>query len=334
MVTRREFVAGAAAMGAEASVAAVSSRGRFELTVLNPECNAGGAGLCVVLRTPAGKTYLFDTGNGPSPAKIDRNNGRDIIMPWLKARGIGKIDGLILSHYHADHFGGLLWLWNHFEIGRIFDNAYEPLNGLGNGEIEAGKRVVHDWEKTHPGAVTRYLVAGDALGWDEPGVRFEVVWPPKTGYCTPLATGPDAKRNGSVHHLLNANSTALRVQVGRMVFLILGDANADYVKAYMRPYLERKGLWGGDVVVLHSHGIPDDHGENIAAMRPKPRVTVASLGNLRWMLGAGKASVAVYRRLGFDAYATNLHGNVTITCVDDLPVVTTDPTAVFPETSV
>ena len=224
---RREFLAAATAAtmaGGSVHAQADLPPGRFEMTVINPEVVSGGCGLCVIMRTPAGRTYLFDTANGVDGAV--KNNGKDIIVPWLKKRGIGKIDGLILSHYHSDHFGGLLYLADHFEIGHVFDNSFEPLNAYGNGEVDCAKRCLFNWEKKHPGQVTRYLVEGDDLGWNEPGVRFDVVWPPKTGYCKPLDRGPDYKRNGSLHHLLNANSTGLRIRVGKIDYLILGDINA------------------------------------------------------------------------------------------------------------
>lgn len=316
MQTRREFIAAVAAAtaaaGSASRAAEIKPAGRFEMTVINPECVSGGAGLCVIMRTPSGKTYLFDTACGIEESG-DMNNGREIIAPWLEKRGIKRIDGLILSHYHSDHFGGLLYLADHFEIGHIFDNSYEPISSQHpKGEMFEAKRCLYRWEKKNPGRLTRYLAEGDPLGWDEPGVRFDVVWPPRTGYCTPLSSGPDAARNGSEHHLLNANSTGLSVTVGCVRYLILGDINADYVAAYMRPYMERKGTWNADVLVLHQHGIPDDNGVNVAAMKPLPKVAIASLSNLKWMFGEARKMMGIYTKMGVEAYATNLHGNIGV----------------------
>ena len=327
---RREFLAGAAALAASGGFAVEMQSvpaGCFEMTVINPEVVSGGAGLCVIMRTPAGRTYLFDAANGNDK----KSNGKDIIIPWLEKLGITKIDGLILSHYHSDHFGGLPYLLDHLEIEHVFDNSFEPLNAYGNTEVNSGKRCLFNWEKNHPGAVTRYLVEGDKLGWDEPGVKFDVVWPPKTGYCTALDRGPDYKRNGSTHHLLNANSTGLRIRVGEIDYLILGDINSDYVTEYMRPYMQRKGAWTANVVVLHCHGIPDDKGTNIAAMKPLPEVAIASLGNLRWMFEEGRKSVDIYSKMGIKAYATNLHGNVSVATDGRKFDVSTDASNLFPE---
>jgi competence protein ComEC len=330
MLGRRDFLTGAAAVamaGGAGRAQADMPPGRFEMTVINPEVVSGGAGLCVIMRTPAGKTYLFDAANGDDK----KSNGKDIIIPWLEKRGISRIDGLILSHYHSDHFGGLLYLLDHFEIAHIFDNSFEPLNAYGSAEVDTAKRHLFNWERKHPGMVTRYLVEGDKLGWDEPGVKFDVVWPPKTGYCVALERGPDYKRNGSTHHLLNANSTGLRIRVGEVDYLILGDINADYVAEYMRPYMEHKGTWKANVVVLHCHGIPDDKGANIAAMKPLPEVAIASLGNLKWMCGSGRASVGIYSKMGIKAYSTNVHGDVSVSSNGHAIDVSTDSTKLYPQ---
>jgi len=97
--------------------------------------------------------------------------------------------------------------------------------------------------------------------------------------------------------------------------------------------MERKGTWTANVVVLHCHGIPDDNGEHVAAMKPLPEVAIASLGNLKWMLGAGRKSVDIYSGMGIKAYATNLHGNVSVFTDGHAVDVSTDSTKLFPEKS-
>src|SRR4051812_28237960 len=83
--------------------------GKFTLTCLEIPDIKRGAGLAVVLQMPGGKTYLYDTGSG-YPEKggwaSDYNAGRDTILSFLQARGIGALDGVFISHAHYDHFGG------------------------------------------------------------------------------------------------------------------------------------------------------------------------------------------------------------------------------------
>ncbi|MEO6755450.1 MAG: MBL fold metallo-hydrolase, partial [Chthoniobacteraceae bacterium] len=102
--------------------------GKFTLTALNIPDVQRGAGLALVLQLPDGKTWLYDTGSG-YPAEEgwagDFNAGRDLVVPFLKERGITDIAGVMMSHAHYDHFGGLVWLKDNFPIGQLIDSGYE-----------------------------------------------------------------------------------------------------------------------------------------------------------------------------------------------------------------
>src|SRR3954468_7673681 len=60
------------------------------------DSEGGGSTLIV---TPAGESILIDSGNpgGRDPARI---------VAAAKAAGLTKIDYLLITHWHADHFGG------------------------------------------------------------------------------------------------------------------------------------------------------------------------------------------------------------------------------------
>jgi len=339
MQNRREFIQLAGASALSFAVGCRTGKdgsedGVFRFDVLNPDCMAGGAGQCVIMRTPGGKTYLYDTGNGDFTGRKPKNNGKDIVVPWLKAHGIEKVDGLVVSHYHADHFGGLLWMWDHFPIAKIFNNNFTPdFKGLTEHDVteyKVARKMLDDWGRAHPGCLVENTKAGDELGWNEPGVTFDVVWPPKDGYVKPLSNRKDYTANDNhFHHLLNGNSTALRVTAGGCVFFIVGDIQPDYARAYMRPAMEREGSWGCDVAVLPSHGtVPHEMVKDVNAMRPRPKTVIASLGNMKWMLEVGRAVERIYGSAGYEAYSTCLRGDIAC---DGLGVVSLDGTKKYGE---
>ena len=318
MTTRREVLFGGAAMATTVVAGcATCGGGAFEMTTIAPHSMCGGAGLCVILRTPRGKTYLFDTANGDPHGRKTENNGREIIAPWLRAHGVSEIDGLIISHYHGDHFGGFLWLWDHFPIRRVYNNGFVPdttgLSAYDLQEYRAARDVLDAWERAHPGCLVENLREGDDLGWDEPDVTFDVVWPPRDGYVAALEDRKGySKRDNHFHHLLNANSNALQIRAFGKTFFIMGDIQADYIHAYMRAYLQKKGLWGCDCAVLPSHGTkPVETAAELAQMAPRPTTLIASLGDLRWMLDCGKEDLEVFGKAGYEIYVTNVHGDVT-----------------------
>src|SRR3954469_25875993 len=94
----------------------IHADGKLTLTVLEVPDVQRGAGLAIVLQTPSGRTWLYDTGSGyPSLENREEwdgsfNAGRDLIVPYLKKLGVTELDGVMISHAHYDHFGGLMWL--------------------------------------------------------------------------------------------------------------------------------------------------------------------------------------------------------------------------------
>lgn len=79
----------------------------------------GGAATLIV--TPAKQSVLIDTGwtQGPSSERIH--------AAAVQA-GLGKIDYLILTHFHPDHYGGAAGLSQLMPIGAVLDNGIPPRN--------------------------------------------------------------------------------------------------------------------------------------------------------------------------------------------------------------
>lgn len=57
-----------------------------------------------LLISPTGQTFLFDGG--------DNGDGNSDVVPLLNSLGISQLDYVGVSHYHADHLGGLDEVWN------------------------------------------------------------------------------------------------------------------------------------------------------------------------------------------------------------------------------
>lgn len=80
-----------------------------------------GQGDAVLMETPGGLNYLYDTGIWtPSFDSAERT-----LLTELKARGISRLDGIILSHPHADHIGGIVTLLNAIPVDTIYQSPAE-----------------------------------------------------------------------------------------------------------------------------------------------------------------------------------------------------------------
>src|SRR3954463_16428120 len=78
------------------------------------DSEGGGSTLIV---TPNDESMLIDTGN-PGTRDSDR-----IFEVASKVAGLKKIDHLLITHYHVDHFGGAGRLSTLIPIGNVYDNG-------------------------------------------------------------------------------------------------------------------------------------------------------------------------------------------------------------------
>ncbi len=85
-----------------------------------------GQGSSTLLELPQGRTLLLD-GGGPRGERF--NVGEGIIAPYLWKKRISRIDGVIISHPHADHYNGLAFILRHFKPKTLWingENKQEP----------------------------------------------------------------------------------------------------------------------------------------------------------------------------------------------------------------
>ena len=108
-----------------------------------------GQGQAVVLRTRS-KNLLYDTG---PKFRTGGDTGRLVVLPFLRAAGVGRLDQLIVSHGDLDHAGGL---------EPILESM--PVASVQSGEPQRIRATR-----------ARRCLAGDGWVWD--GVGFEMLAP-------------------------------------------------------------------------------------------------------------------------------------------------------------
>lgn len=169
-----------------------------------------GQGNAVLVET-AHHRLLYDTGPAwPSGADA----GSRVILPYLRARGITRLDALMVSHADLDHAGG----------------AATVLAAIPVGWFASSLLASHPLLRGRANHVP--CVAGQRWQWD--GVWFEVLHP--------LAVDRDERKT-------NARSCTLRISAGDRVALLAGDIE----KAQERALLERSGEGLHAQVLLAPH---------------------------------------------------------------------------------
>lgn len=148
-----------------------------------------GQGMALLVET-SGHRLLYDTGPAYAPG-VD--GGGRVIAPYLRARGIGALDGMIVSHSDTDHSGGALTLLESVKTGWVASSL-----GPANAIVKASPHHVR-------------CAAGQRWQWD--GVQFEMLHPAVSSYAS-----------GGLK--ANARSCTLRVSANGRSILLAGDIEA------------------------------------------------------------------------------------------------------------
>src|SRR3989441_5022440 len=102
------------ALSAASALAQTRTARALDIYVVDVE--GGNATLFVA---PSGESLLIDTGNGGAAAV--RDAGR--IIAAAHAAGLTRIDHLITTHWHSDHFGGMAELAARIPIRHFIDHG-------------------------------------------------------------------------------------------------------------------------------------------------------------------------------------------------------------------
>ena len=143
-----------AALVLSAAVSTPHAQARRTLDIYVVDVEGGNATLFVA---PTGGSVLIDSGNpGPAAAR-----DADRIVAAAKDAGLSRIDHLITTHWHADHFGAMAELGKRMPIGNFIDHGpntqpaaatddflktvYPALHGAATHQmVKAGDRVAVD----------------------------------------------------------------------------------------------------------------------------------------------------------------------------------------------
>ena len=79
-----------------------------------------GEGDCILIEAPKKCNILIDGGGTPQSSF---GVGNKIVIPYLRRKGIDKINLLILTHPHLDHLEGLLPILREFKVDMVLDTG-------------------------------------------------------------------------------------------------------------------------------------------------------------------------------------------------------------------
>jgi len=220
-----------------AAVRAGAPRGRLRVSVLDV-----GQGDSILVDLPEGGAMLVDAG-GFVGTPVDP--GLRVLRPLFRARRRSRLDVVVLSHPHPDHFGGLPSALETVEVGELWDS--------GQGEAEGGGPVYGGLlaAMRQRGVPVRRPASLCGAPRVISGATMEI-----------LAPCPDLQPDWSA----NDNSLVLRVSYGARSALLVGDAEHEAEEALVH---RRARDLEADLLKVGHHGSrTSSHGAFLDAVRP------------------------------------------------------------------
>ncbi len=244
---------------------------------------AVGNGSATVVEQPGGRVTLID-GGGPPTGLF--NVGERVIAPFLWHKQIRRVEQIILTHAHADHFNGLPWILKRFQPKILWlseSNDQEP----------GFAAFLH--EAAQAGCQVRIAKAGEVLvnGGNNGFSITCLANLALAGNTEQRASGKEIPENP------NNRGLVLRLNNGGNTFLFPGDIEKDYEE----PILEKAELLKADVLLLPHHGLRSSG---------SPRF-MAAVGARYSVVSTGKKEPfppAQYQDAGGCIFSTARHGSI------------------------
>ncbi len=162
-----------------------------------------GQGNAILVESPTGETILYDAGGNPVWMKSSWDPGMQLTVPYIKSRGINRLDYAMISHGHGDHSGGMKAVIYNFDIGMFYDPGYKYTGGPYLEMLQAIKAKNISYGYLKAGMKNKFNMGKDIV--------TKVFSPPKDFYFQ----GTNSDTNNS--------SIVLKIKYKDVSFLFPGD---------------------------------------------------------------------------------------------------------------
>jgi len=248
-----------------------------------------GQGDANLVELPDGAAWLVDAG-GMVGNPID--TGASVVVPVLRRKRRARLDVMVLTHPHPDHFGGLSAVLRAVDVGEVWDS--------GQGESEGAGPAYAAFIALARARGVPVLRPAALCGRPRRhgGATVELLAP-----CPAYVPGRDA----------NDNSLVLHLRYGRRAVLLMGDAEHEEEAELVSRYGSRLRA---DFLKAGHHGSRTSTGDALLAAVQPSFVTLSS--GVRNRFGHPHAPVLDRLRAhGVQALRLDRGGGVTFTTDGD-----------------
>lgn len=242
-----------------------------------------GQGDAALVEFPGGRTMLIDAGAWSE----EYDAGEQIVTPFLKRRGITRLDWFVASHPHADHIGGAPHVFRSFEVNEVVESGQPAAD-------PAYARYVRAIEQEH--ASLRIARSFDSV-LTVAGVRVYVCYP------TAEVVGPDSS---NPYRNINNTSVVLKLVYGESAFLFMGDLEREGEAQLCRMFGD---FLRADVLKVGHHGSSTSSTEEMLEF-VRPHYAVISVGRNNTFNHPSEDVIDRLRAFGADVLRTDEEGAV------------------------
>lgn len=253
----------------------------LELTFLDM-----GQGDCIFVKSRIGNHYLIDGGSTSLPAV-----GKYRIIPFLKYKGAGELEAVIVTHPDEDHISGILELLEQGQFegisikNLVLPEIKEELKNAAYKELELAAQSA--------GTAVSYINTGEGI---------------VDGKMLMQCLNP---RTDEIYQEANEYSVVVELAEQDISVLLTGDAEGVGERVLLEEFIQREGNVPITVLKAAHHGSRYSTSEELLEIL-KPRVVIISCGKNNPYGHPHKETLDRLKEVGSKVLITAEHGAVTV----------------------
>lgn len=249
-----------------------------------------GQGDCIYISFPDGKNMLID--GGPATPKYDA--GKRIVVPFLRKKGVRRLNAVVVSHPDIDHLGGLISVIEKMPVNTIIHNGYTDCETKGTKTIQEHFFVLATVKRQ---IKCQKVARGDRIIGYKNDVNIEIINPPAMFF-------KDTQSD------VNNNSIAMKLSYGMVTVLFTGDIEEEAQRDLLKNKDNLKDLSASILKMPH-------HGSESASVLSflesvNPKIAIIQVGKNNPFGHPSESTLSKLSSLNILVYRTDIHGAVTL----------------------